>query len=30
MRWWSRRLEIRRESLDDDDVSLVYIDLVKS
>lgn len=30
MRWWSRRLEIRRESLDDDDVPLVYIDLVKS
>lgn len=30
MRWWSRRLEIRRESLDDDDFSLVYIDLVKS
>ena len=30
MRWWSGRPEIRRESLDDDDVSLVYIDLVKS
>ena len=30
MRWWSRRLEIRRESLDDDDVPLAYIDLVKS
>lgn len=30
MRWWSRRLEIRRESLDDDEVSLAYIDLVKS
>lgn len=30
MRWWSRRLEIRRESLDDDDVPLVCIDLVKS